>query len=139
MRQAFGGLNNADIAREMGKTEPAIGNYISGKVTLPVIMDIARLTGCSVDWLLTGENRQTKNQASLDETFRTVVREIIQEVLDERETGRIGKNQNKPPEQIVEISSALHFGDEGQGKSKVKPENLARDIERMKNDPPDEE
>lgn len=95
LRQAFDGLNNAEIARKMGKSEPAVGNYIGGRVTLPVIMDVAKLTGCSVDWLLTGEGEKFVNEkkmVNLDETFRAVVREIVREEFAAREAkSKIGK------------------------------------------------
>ena len=135
MKTAFGGKNNAQIATEMKITPTAVGNYIKGKITLPVVFEISRLTGRSVGWLLTDEGDEFidgNKQVNLDATFRSVVREIVNEVLAEKKNG---KPRNKLPKEPVEISNALHFDNKGRGKSKVKPENLARDRERSKNDP----
>lgn len=84
MRQAFRGANNAEIARQMGKSEPAIGNYIDGRVTLPVVMEVSKLTGCSVDWLLTGKGEKNVDfdkQISIDELFNTRIKGLVREEI----------------------------------------------------------
>lgn len=56
LREAFEGVSNAEIARRLKRSEPAIKNYIDGRIpTADGLVSIAHLTGCSVHWLLTGE------------------------------------------------------------------------------------
>lgn len=56
MREAFGGATNAEIARQLGRTEPAVKNYIDGRIpAADDLVAISYLTGCSVHWLLTGD------------------------------------------------------------------------------------
>lgn len=86
MRTAFGGKNNTEIAKKLKITPTAVGNYVKGKITLPAIVEISKSTGYSVDWLLTGEGDTHLNSSktvNLDETFRTVVREIVREEITE--------------------------------------------------------
>jgi len=94
MRAAFGGISNVEIADEMKKTPSAITNYMDGRVTLPLVMEISKLTGCSVDWLLTGEGEKfitQEKQITLDEVFESKIRIIVQEELSkqlQKERGR---------------------------------------------------
>jgi hypothetical protein len=56
LREAFGGVTNAEIARKMRRSEPAVKNYIDGRIpSADHLVSISHLTGCSVHWLLTGE------------------------------------------------------------------------------------
>ncbi len=84
LRKAFNGASNAEIARKLRITPTAVGNHIKGRVTLPMLLEVSKSTGCSVDWLLTGNGEKyisPAKQINLDETFRAVVREVVREEL----------------------------------------------------------
>ena len=56
LREAFEGASNAEISRKTRRSEPAIKNYIDGRIPgADDLVLISHLTGCSVHWLLTGE------------------------------------------------------------------------------------
>jgi transcriptional regulator with XRE-family HTH domain len=59
LRQAFNNASNAEIARKLGVSEPAIGNYVKGRIPdADKLLQISTLTGCNLHWLLTGEGRR---------------------------------------------------------------------------------
>jgi transcriptional regulator with XRE-family HTH domain len=58
LRKAFNDASNAEIARKIGVSEPAVGNYIKGRIPdADRLIEISNLTGCSLHWLLTGEGK----------------------------------------------------------------------------------
>lgn len=65
-REAFGGATNAEIARKIGKSEPAVKNYVDGRIPSAAdLVAISDLTGCSVHWLLTGNGPREVSQFTL--------------------------------------------------------------------------
>jgi transcriptional regulator with XRE-family HTH domain len=49
------GWTQAELARLLGVTQPAVSNYLTGRVPpATVIVQLADLAGCSTDWLLRG-------------------------------------------------------------------------------------
>lgn len=88
MREAFDNASNAEIARKLGITPTAVGNHIKGRVTLSVLIGVSTSTGCSVDWLLTGDGEKyvkKTSRATLDETFRNIIREIVRDEVNSSE------------------------------------------------------
>lgn len=56
LREAFGGANNASIARLLKQGNSAITNYMAGRMPPPeTLLEISKFTNCSIHWLLTGE------------------------------------------------------------------------------------
>ncbi len=65
LREAFKGAINAEIARKLGITEAGAKNYLDGRIPPADMLIVIRgLTGCSVDWLLTGEGAKWTNSPS---------------------------------------------------------------------------
>ena len=59
LRKAFSNAKNAEIARQLDVSEPAVKNYIAGRVPdADKLRLISNLTKCSLHWLLTGEGNQ---------------------------------------------------------------------------------
>lgn len=85
LRIAFGNAKNAEIARKLRVSEPAVKNYISGRIpNLDTLLEIKNLTGRSLDWLITGEAeapKQAVKDAGFEETFEKRVREIVAEEM----------------------------------------------------------
>jgi hypothetical protein len=93
LREAFGGAKNVEIAERLGKSEPAIKNYIDGRIPqADDLVVISSLTGCSVHWLVTGEGPKEvlhvdhrlpkqKTGAELSPEVRTAIRQEIIGVL----------------------------------------------------------
>lgn len=55
-RLAFKGRKNSEIALELGVSKSAVTNYIQGRIPPPDTLEsIARLTNCSLHWLILGE------------------------------------------------------------------------------------
>jgi transcriptional regulator with XRE-family HTH domain len=64
LRKAFDNASNAEIARKIGVSEPAVGNYVKGRIPdAEKLLQISNLTNCNLHWLLTGEGKQ---QAEVD-------------------------------------------------------------------------
>ena len=62
LREAFGGLTNAQIAQKLHVSKSAITNYIQGRIPPPETLEaISRLTNCSLHWLITGAGAQFVN------------------------------------------------------------------------------
>lgn len=93
LRSAFNGASNADIAKELKVSEPAIGNYMKGRVTLPIVMQVAEKTGCSVDWLLTGEIPHSQDM-SFDKVLEKRIREIVREEINRQPVENNNENIN---------------------------------------------
>lgn len=56
LKVAFRGAKNYEIARKMGVSDAAVKNYVDGRVpNAEILLLIRRLTGCNLDWLLSGE------------------------------------------------------------------------------------
>ena len=55
------GLTNRQLAQAIGCEQVTIYRYLNGQRALPVtaVADLAKLTGTTVEWLLTGEGPQT--------------------------------------------------------------------------------
>ncbi len=63
--EAFDGASIADITRRTGKTYQAIKNYAAGRVpTGDILVDFSNMTGCSIDWLLTGKGEKFLSTAT---------------------------------------------------------------------------
>jgi SOS-response transcriptional repressor LexA len=59
LKTAFKDAKDADIARKIGVSQPAIKNYMDGRVpAAETLIKISNLTSCSIHWLLTGEGQK---------------------------------------------------------------------------------
>ena len=56
LKEAFNHASNTEIARSLGLSNSAITTYMDGRIPpAETLIEISRLTGCSIHWLLTGE------------------------------------------------------------------------------------
>jgi transcriptional regulator with XRE-family HTH domain len=93
LRIAFGGVSNVDIARRLNLTKSTVGNYIDGRIPpAETLIEISKLTNCSLHWLITGEGPQCVQPEPLEIPSRNdsdesiylseaKVREIVHEEL----------------------------------------------------------
>ncbi len=66
LRQAFDDASNAEIARRLNTSDATIKNYMDAK-RLPLaemLIEIARVTGINLHWLLTGQGPQRVEKGS---------------------------------------------------------------------------
>ena len=62
-RAAFHNAKMAEIARQLGITGPAVKNYLIGRIPpAETLLQVQKLTGCSLHWLLTGEGPRESSQ-----------------------------------------------------------------------------
>ncbi|HYE72587.1 MAG TPA: helix-turn-helix domain-containing protein [Blastocatellia bacterium] len=121
LREAFGNAKNAEIARRLGVSEPAVKNYMEGRVPpSDTLVKIADLTNCSLHWLLTGEGMktiETNNGTSLEKPL-----EVGDE--DEAEMAALFFNYKKlTPEDKAELRKLIAFVDEEIERRKNRNEN----------------
>lgn len=100
----FNGLSVPKIADKMGVPYSTLMNWVTGRTDFPPdeLAKIARLTGGSLTYLLIGEGEKYLNSSkhiNLDETFRDIVREIVIEELELRDSVNL-KGGIKKEEQI---------------------------------------
>jgi transcriptional regulator with XRE-family HTH domain len=70
LKIAFENAKNAEIARKMGVSEAAVGNYVAGRIPdAEKLIQIRALTNCDLNWLLTGEGSQTVETSPSDDAF----------------------------------------------------------------------
>ena len=51
------GINQNQLAKMINITQPAISKYLKGRIPPPfVLLHLAKLSGKSIEWILTGEN-----------------------------------------------------------------------------------
>lgn len=91
LKEAFGNATNGVIGKKIGVAENTVGFYVRGRIPdADVLVKIADVTGCSIDWLLTGKEAATKEQIievpRIDplinrDTFADLVREIVREEI----------------------------------------------------------
>lgn len=62
LKEAFESPNIADLGRKMGVSFQAAKNYVEGRIpSAEKLIEISRSTGCSIDWLLTGEGSKYRS------------------------------------------------------------------------------
>jgi transcriptional regulator with XRE-family HTH domain len=91
LRMAFDGASNAEIARKLNVTKSTIGNYMDGRIPpAETLIEISRLTSCSLHWLITGEGerhisvqvgRDDSAVSPGDQEFEARVRAIVSQEL----------------------------------------------------------
>lgn len=84
LKEAFGGAKNGVIGRKIGVSENTVGFYVRGRVPdWEILLRIASVTECSIDWLLTGEGSMKRGPDRVDflEALRGIIRELIKEEL----------------------------------------------------------
>lgn len=98
----------AELSRFLDVSYQGAKNYLEGRLPeAKVLITIVEKTKCSLNWLLTGEGEKFTNgnkRVNLDETFRAVIREIVQQELDFRENGERIESQhinNLSPEILI--------------------------------------
>lgn len=87
----------AKVQRSLGISYQSAKNYLSGRYPDPeILIKIALVTGCSIDWLLTGRGEKIIESAPLADTLLSagqieLVRKICVEVFNEKigEEGRL--------------------------------------------------
>ena len=53
------GVNQNQLAKKLNITQPAISKYLKGRIPPPlVLLHLAKLSGKSIEWFLTGENER---------------------------------------------------------------------------------
>lgn len=63
LREAFDFATNKEIADKLKVTKSALTNYMNGRVpAADALLEIKKLTNCSLDWLLTGEGEKFTTQ-----------------------------------------------------------------------------
>lgn len=86
LRDAFGGDINRRIAEKLEISEPAVKNYLNDRVPpAKTLIEIARLTDCSLHWLITGEGPKKAGIISAL-ALTDLERKIIQKLAEEAET-----------------------------------------------------
>jgi transcriptional regulator with XRE-family HTH domain len=62
------GVTQQELADLLGISQPAISLYLKGRMPPPdVLLQIARLGGTTMEWLLTGETEHEENPLSVTE------------------------------------------------------------------------
>ncbi len=83
LKIAFQNARNAEIARKIGVSEPAIKKYMSGSMpSLDKLILIKNLTGRSLDWLIEGKD-ETAGSFTLDAKLREKLTQIAREQAHE--------------------------------------------------------
>lgn len=84
----FAGKKQIQVAEALDVTDAAVRNYLGGRVPdAEKLQLIARVTGCDLHWLLTGEGQKFKrdeteqNVPSLEDVLDRKIREIVREEL----------------------------------------------------------
>jgi transcriptional regulator with XRE-family HTH domain len=90
LKQAFNNASNAEIARKLGVSEPAVKNYVGGRVPdADKLLSIRNLTKCNLDWLLTGEEPSPgpphHDELTVEEVLAHKIHEIVKEELRQKE------------------------------------------------------
>ena len=63
------GVTQEEFAHLLGITQPAVSNYLNGRIPPgPVLLKIAQIGSVSLEWLLTGEG-DTKQRVSENKMF----------------------------------------------------------------------
>lgn len=58
-KEIFNNVTNKEIAKSLKLSEPAISSYLKGRVPpAEKLIEISKLTGCNIHWLLTGEGEK---------------------------------------------------------------------------------
>lgn len=74
LRDAFKGVSQTEIARQLGLSNSAVSNYVEGRIPpAETLTKIAGLTGYSIHWLITGEGpRRVYEQETQCQTIMLV-------------------------------------------------------------------
>jgi len=66
------GINQNQLAKTLNITQPAISKYLKGRIPPPfVLLHLARLSGKSIEWILTGGDEINAPQKKVSENFDT--------------------------------------------------------------------
>jgi transcriptional regulator with XRE-family HTH domain len=78
LKSAFKEASNADIARALDVSEPAVSNYIGGRIPpADKLFLIYEITNCNLHWLLTGEGEPGEGRFDyLEESVRKVLERL---------------------------------------------------------------
>lgn len=80
LKIAFNNARNADIARKLQISEPAVKKYMSGSLpSIENLILIKNLTGRSLDWLIQGENETAGEAGMLEAEIAGMMRKIASE------------------------------------------------------------
>lgn len=68
LQQVIGSRSVRSFAGDCGMSDTVVRQYLSGKSepTRPAIIAIARISGCSIDWLMTGEGEMKRGAATAE-------------------------------------------------------------------------
>lgn len=122
LRKLFGHASMADIARRIDVPHATIRNYFQGRLPAPeVLIKLARETGVSLNWLLTGEGKMfAEGERPLD--LGAVMEERITQIVDERLTMRLSPEV----QQLGEIDSKPEFDIDAAVHSAAEPQAVMR-------------
>lgn len=75
LRKAFSDAKDAEIARKLGISQPAVKNYMEGRIpSADTLVKISELTNCSIHWLVTGFGEpKVRKQGSFPESVKQLV------------------------------------------------------------------
>lgn len=80
LKIAFNNARNAEIARKLGISEPAIKKYMSGSLPgIDNLIQIKKLTGRSLDWLIQGEEQTAGEAGMLEAEIASLMRRVASE------------------------------------------------------------
>ena len=76
------GINQIQLAKILKITQPAICKYLKGRVPPPfVLLHLAKLSGKSIEWILTGENEKITPDKKV---FESPVPYIVEKSFEEK-------------------------------------------------------
>ena len=102
LNDVFDNASMADVARRLDMTHATVRNYYLGRLPAPdFLIKIAKETGVSLNWLLTGEGEKyIGNSAPID--LGRFIEEKIAQMIDQRLSG-IDPSPAKPKQSSVEF------------------------------------
>lgn len=72
LKRAFRGAQNKEIAHRMGLSNSLITYYMEGNIPPPdKLIEISRITGCSIHWLVTGEGPEDVTGQRVEEIAKS--------------------------------------------------------------------
>ena len=99
------GLTQKEFARLLGVTQPAVSNYLKGRIPPgPVLLRIAQIGSVSLEWLLVGDKEKELRVAE-QKTHYTLGDRIAQKI------DRLSPDLQKTIENLIDHISNLDVAD----------------------------
>jgi hypothetical protein len=83
--QAFNAKDLKEVAQVIDENYSSLHNWSTKRRDFPtnVLIKIARMANTSIDWILTGENKNERADFSFDRMFEEKIREIVREEISD--------------------------------------------------------